>query len=277
MIISVITATYNAKKHLPRLLESLASQQCRDFELVVQDAASTDGTLDIIEAWRSHLPHVALASEKDNGIYDAWNKAIERAQGQWLLFLGADDALASDDVFTRAISVLREQPQHTLFAAGEGCLDFPDGTLHAFLKVDIANSAELFNYGSPVCHASLFYSMQLFNSHRFDTSFRVAADYDFLCQHWYNDQVIALNFLVTRMLVGGVSTTAASRWLTIRETLVISKKRRGFYPRPLCVLALKSLLHLSLHKILGSHWGDRVYDTLRQWNGHDAFWCKGKQ
>ncbi|MDR0467100.1 MAG: glycosyltransferase, partial [Deltaproteobacteria bacterium] len=80
---SVITATRNAGATLPRLLESLASQTCRDFELIIQDGASTDDTLAIVEAWRERLPALSPASGPDMGVSDAWNRALPRIRGQW--------------------------------------------------------------------------------------------------------------------------------------------------------------------------------------------------
>ncbi|MDR3362753.1 MAG: glycosyltransferase [Desulfovibrio sp.] len=75
---TIITATRNAAATLPRLLDFLACQTCRDFELVIQDGASTDGTVGLAEAYRDLLPALSLDSAPDRGIYDAWNKALGR-------------------------------------------------------------------------------------------------------------------------------------------------------------------------------------------------------
>ena len=88
---TIITSTYNAAATLPRLLDSLASQTCRDFNWIVQDGASSDATIQIVEQYRDRLPEVLADSGKDSGIYDAWNKAIDRWQdkmGEWVLFFG---------------------------------------------------------------------------------------------------------------------------------------------------------------------------------------------
>ena len=98
---TIITSTYNAAATLPHLLDSLASQTCRDFNWIVQDGASSDATIQIVEQYRDRLPEVLTDSGKDSGIYDAWNKAIDRWQdkmGEWILFLGADDKLADVNV-----------------------------------------------------------------------------------------------------------------------------------------------------------------------------------
>ena len=115
---TIITATRNAAAALQRLLDSLAGQTCRDFELVLQDGASTDGTTAVAEACRGRLPALVVASEPDAGIYDAWNKALQRAAGEWILFLGADDRLAAEDTLARCKERLAGIGPEKVFAAG---------------------------------------------------------------------------------------------------------------------------------------------------------------
>src|SRR5262245_48790230 len=87
-LITIVTATMNAAATLPITARSLAGQHGADFEWIVADGASTDGTLDYLS--RCEMP-VCWTSAPDRGIYDAWNKACRRARGEWLLFLGAGD------------------------------------------------------------------------------------------------------------------------------------------------------------------------------------------
>lgn len=89
--ISVITATYNAAKVLPSLIESLRAQSDRDFEWIVVDGASTDGTVDILRNAGDVVSR--WVSEPDFGIYDALNKALHMASGEYYLVVGADDLL----------------------------------------------------------------------------------------------------------------------------------------------------------------------------------------
>ncbi|MFJ5445046.1 glycosyltransferase [Methylobacillus methanolivorans] len=94
--LSIITATYNAVEMLPHLLASLRAQTDLDFEWVVMDAASTDGTVAILDGV-SDL-HLVYRSEPDFGIYDALNKAIKLCSGEYYLVIGADDLLYPDAV-----------------------------------------------------------------------------------------------------------------------------------------------------------------------------------
>ncbi|CAE6915974.1 Glyco_trans_2-like domain-containing protein [Ectopseudomonas oleovorans] len=123
--LSVVTATYNAVEVLPRLLASLRSQTDLDFEWVVVDAVSTDGTVELLESVRDL--RLVYRSEPDFGIYDALNKAVKLCSGEYYLVVGADDALTPDaianyrlwaaksgaDIVTAAVSIgaaVKEKP-----------------------------------------------------------------------------------------------------------------------------------------------------------------------
>lgn len=91
MKLSVITATYNAVEHLPKLIESLRNQEDKDFEWVVADGASTDGTLELLQSITDL--NIKISSQEDFGIYDALNRAIKISSGEFYLVVGADDYL----------------------------------------------------------------------------------------------------------------------------------------------------------------------------------------
>jgi glycosyltransferase involved in cell wall biosynthesis len=94
--ISIITATFNAVTDLPRLIESLVNQVDKDFEWVVADGGSTDGSLSLLESLKGI--NLKLSIEKDFGIYDALNRAIVQSQADYYLILGADDYLYPDAI-----------------------------------------------------------------------------------------------------------------------------------------------------------------------------------
>lgn len=105
--LSIITATYNAAEHLPRLIESLLAQTDQDFEWVVADGGSTDGTLELLEQARPKFKRLIVDSRPDFGIYDALNRAIKLASGDYYVVLGADDAFFSDAVRNYKLACLQ--------------------------------------------------------------------------------------------------------------------------------------------------------------------------
>src|SRR5690242_17431099 len=96
MKFSIITVCFNSENVLPKAMASLAIQNYKDYEWVVIDGASTDGTLKVAQSF-SAAPSV-IVSEKDNGIYDAMNKGVAKAQGDYIFFLNSDDAFHDENV-----------------------------------------------------------------------------------------------------------------------------------------------------------------------------------
>lgn len=96
--LSIVTATYNAESYLPHLIASLVAQTDPDFEWVVADGGSTDQTLDLINAAKSQLKTIIVDSRPDFGIYDALNRAVKLASGDYYVVVGADDVLFPEAV-----------------------------------------------------------------------------------------------------------------------------------------------------------------------------------
>ena len=88
-LLSIIIATYNAEKTLQRCLDSIIVQKSEEVELIIIDGGSTDNTVSIIKRNFKIIDY--WISEKDKGIYDAWNKGIDKANGKWVQFVGSDD------------------------------------------------------------------------------------------------------------------------------------------------------------------------------------------
>ena len=98
-LISVVIAVYNGKATLQQCLDSVTQQTYSHVELIVIDGGSTDGTVDLIRANAQKIAY--WISEPDRGIYNAWNKALAQAKGDWICFLGADDYLWNAQVIER--------------------------------------------------------------------------------------------------------------------------------------------------------------------------------
>ncbi len=224
--LSIITATLNAARTLPGLLASLAVQTCRDFELVVQDANSSDGTLDVFAAYRGELPSLSLVSEPDKDIYDAWNKALDRVAGEWILFLGADDVLKDENTLHFALERLAGLSEETLFGCGTLELLDSHGETRTIVTPHLDGGRALLRSGKmPTGHPALFYRRRIFDRSRFDVSFRIASDLELLCRVWTeNTQAASLELVVTRMGAGGISESPFSTFLTRREVFRVMRR-----------------------------------------------------
>ena len=106
MKISIITITYNSVKMLNRALESVQSQTYPDIEHIIVDGASTDGTREMIEAYAKKHPNVRWISEPDEGIYNALNKGLQYAHGDYVLFLNSGDWLFENTTLERVLNII---------------------------------------------------------------------------------------------------------------------------------------------------------------------------
>jgi glycosyltransferase involved in cell wall biosynthesis len=190
--VSLVCVTYNAGKHLPQLLESIGQHKTADTELVIIDGNSTDDTLEII-GQNAHLVDFYL-TEPDAGIYDAMNKAIRHTQGQWILFLGADDKLEAG--YGAMVSELKEP--HIIYYGnvifyGEEYKEVFDDYL--LTKTNI-------------CHQGIFYTKAVFEKYEYDLKYKVYADYHLNLRCWKDKEFRFehLPHFVSSYAVGGFST-----------------------------------------------------------------------
>ena len=165
--ISVIVVCRNPGARLRTALESVWAQTFLP-ELVVIDGASTDGSREWLESQRPRI--AALVSEPDAGIYPAMNKGLAATTADWVLFLGADDRLATPTTLAEAANSLATTDASV--ASGEARFD--DGRLYSFGGIHTAIRRNF------VHHQATFYRRALFTRHgSFDSSLRIQADYEF--------------------------------------------------------------------------------------------------
>ena len=216
---SVIIPTYHAGQTLRRCLESILQQTDTDVEIIVQDGNSTDGTTEV--ARNIGDDRIKIFSEPDHGIYDAMNKAIGRSSGMWLLFLGSDDYLYNPDVLGDMRNELGNTTAQLAYGNVKVVGDTPwakDGAVYRG-KITLP---ELLSYN--YSHQAVFYHRNIFNEgHRYNTRYRICADYDFnlRCTARYRVQYVPV--IVSAFVGGGISSVeedsefARDKWMnTIR-------------------------------------------------------------
>lgn len=205
MKFSIIMATMNAEKYLARALRSICGQTCTDYEVILQDGGSTDASATIAAGFGER---VLWKSENDSGIYDAWNRALARVRGDWVIFLGADDMLLQNDVLERADTVLRDLPEEVSFAYGDltiGTDERPELLIRRSLRA--VYTIMLNTMGLPF--PATFIRSALFAEQRFDAHFRIAGDYDLAARCLTKDNVARLPLAVSYMENGGISQSDA--------------------------------------------------------------------
>lgn len=206
-IISIIIATYNAEKTLKRCLNSIVSQKKDQLELLIIDGCSTDRTMDIVREFAESID--VIVSEVDKGIYDAWNKGIRLATGEWIMFLGADDYLLEGAMNVYG-NYLKKYvwDDIDIITAQSKLID----TKGKYLRV-LGNPYEVqeFRRYMKISHGSTLHNRKLFDElGDFNLSFRICADYEFLLRKELNARYIETPTIA--MQVGGVSNTIRGLW-----------------------------------------------------------------
>ena len=275
--LSCIVATYNAEKTLPILLESLKKQNLQDIEIIIQDGGSKDGTLSIIDTWRNAIPHLKIHSAPDKGIYDAWNKALDHVNGKWVLFLGADDTWLNSTSVDKALALLKTLPNDATYLATPVAVvphsgDKPSLEKGSLLQPHVPVEKNL-PHGMALPHQGLFHRTSLFQNRRFDTSFRIAGDYDFLSRTYALGTIHANKTPLVCMAAGGVSSSLNSMWRCEWEQLNISRR---YFPKAvpwkLCMRLMRSLVYLGLLQTIGMHRTAQFANTIRKIMGRPPLW-----
>ena len=173
MLFSIITVTYNAGKVLKTTLDSVKEQSFRDFEYLVIDGASTDDTLELVE--QAGIPTTKVWSEPDNGLYDAMNKAIDKANGQYLIFLNAGDAFATAETLAHIAIKAQESPD---VIYGQTQLVDSTGKVVGMRHLTAPEKLDWqsFKDGMLVCHQAFIARRDL--CIHYDLNYRFSADYD---------------------------------------------------------------------------------------------------
>jgi len=220
--LSIIVATWNAARTLERCLESVNSQKFTEWELLIADGASTDGTVDIIRQHEAGLSW--WQSRKDGGIYDAWNQALSHARGDYICFLGADDFLVSDTTLAALFGAIGEQ-QYDLVSSRGIVFNPVTGKENKF--------GSAWNYHRlgrhmVVCHPGLLHKRSLFEAHGvFNTRYRIAADLEFLLRLAPTLSTLDVDMVTVRIEAAGISRRNVMKRLREQREILASCERYG--------------------------------------------------
>lgn len=193
--LSIIIPTFNSGAVLGRALDSIVGQTFIDWEVLIMDGVSTDNTLDVANSYNDNRIHVY--SEPDNGIYDAMNKGIIKAKGEWFYFLGSDDWL------------LNSQVLQTVFQFDVKELDVMYGEVEApqlGAKHRGVWSVEQIEYN--ICHQAILFRSNLFKRiGLYNNKYKILADFEFNLRWFLNGKINSkhIDLEIAHYTKGGVS------------------------------------------------------------------------
>lgn len=215
--ISVITAVRNGVSTIERTIQSVLAQSYRNIQYIVIDGGSTDGTIDVINQYASQID--CWVSEADRGIYDGFNKGIDRAEGKYVCILNADDFFSPDAVERLVEQIPLEVTADRL------------PIIHANMSLIMASGRPIAEYhhrgnafrkrfsAMPVNHPATFVPLVVYQKiGKFDASFRIAGDYEFILRALNSGvKFIYIDETLVYMQTGGASS--------LRNAYVLSHER----------------------------------------------------
>lgn len=203
---SIIIPTFNAAGSIQACLDSIIQQTCFDYEVWVIDGCSNDSTVALLHQFENICPQLNFISEKDKGIYDALNKGIQRAKGEWIICLGSDDILYDTTVLFNA-------KQWMQFNVGEKMVY---GDVNIFGDNHWAKDGHVYDgiftlkklIHKNICQQAIFYHHSVFKElGLFNEKYFICADWDFNLKCFSRYQPKYINLVIARFSAGGLSST----------------------------------------------------------------------
>lgn len=218
-MLTIVTATYNAASVLENLINSIIPQKSKEVEFVIIDGNSKDSTLEIIKKYESYIDF--WQSEPDKGIYDAWNKGIKVAKGEWIMFIGADDCLTANAIsdylnFIKSIKL----DDYDIISSKRVMFDLKGKK--------IATVGALWEWpsclsGMPISHPGALHNKFLFQEQGlFNIEYKIAGDYELLLRKGSNLKAAFIDKITIEVCEGGVSDS----YLAIKEYYEVLKNKK---------------------------------------------------
>lgn len=217
MTISIITVNLNNYEGLERTIKSVEAQTYKDFEWIVVDGGSTDGSRELIEEHASRI--TKWVSEPDSGIYNAMNKGTRMSAGDYLLFLNSGDSLASNDVLSLVSGEMYKDHFHSDFYIGTENIVDRDGTILALRDATNTIHSFMSMYIGSIPHQATFISHRKLEQYPYNESYRIVSDWVFFLQTigLQKSSVKLLPIIVSNFDSSGIGSSPTASHLEERE------------------------------------------------------------
>lgn len=225
-LFSIITVTYNAAETLPRTLASVKAQTCRLFEYLVIDGMSSDNTLQL--AKDSGIEGMIIHSGKDKGIYDAMNKGLGMAKGEYVIFLNAGDSFHSNDTLQLIADTIMNNDFPGIVYGQTDIVDIEGNRLgDRHLRAPSVLTLDSFRNGMVVCHQAFVVLRRITGA--YDLQYRYSADYDWCikCLQHSRHNIYIDNVIIDYLNEG---TTTRNHRRSLRERFKIMCYYYGTWP-----------------------------------------------
>jgi len=222
-LFSIIMPAWNADKTIRASLDSIVNQKFTDFEVLIMDGLSTDLTVQIVQSYAVRNPRIRWISEKDNGIFDAMNKGIQAAKGEWVYFMGSDDSLINDNVLGLIAGNIEDKDEIIYGNSVWLPANFDDHGPKSYLG--------LLQEG--INHQRVFYKKELFTKYGFyNVHFKFASDLELNNRFFCNPAIQRkyVNVPVANFHAGGISAQHIDEELWKNWKSIIVKNFKPYLP-----------------------------------------------
>jgi glycosyltransferase involved in cell wall biosynthesis len=192
-LVTIITVTYNSRSSLKQAFDSVVNQSYEKIEFIVIDGGSTDGTIDLIKEYSYKITY--WVSEPDQGIYNAMNKGIDKANGDLVYFLNSDDYLYDSSVVEDIVKIYGQANKPDAIYGPVLIYNKKSGVIG---RSDKKFEPKYVQKGRVICHQGIFMKRELLVKHKFNEQYKIVADYELQvkcliqkCRFLHVDKVIA--------------------------------------------------------------------------------------
>jgi len=240
--VSIVTVAYNGGSEIEETILSVLNQSFKNVEFIIIDGGSTDGTLEILRKYDSRIDY--WVSEKDSGIYDAMNKGIELARGNYLCFLNCGDRFYSEKVLANIFETFSAPSDLEQIIYGDREVRYSSG------KTLISKAGVVTDLwkGSQFCHQSVFIPTSYHKAHPYNLEVPIAADFEFFFNALRNGvRFEKIDSVISSIEAGGISDTQRvevikSWWQVVGKGFKTDLYFRGRIVRELIVKRVKTLI-----------------------------------
>lgn len=277
-LISVITAVYNGEKYLEQTINSVINQTYPNLEYIIIDGGSKDNTNNIIRKYQERITY--YISEKDNGVYDAWNKGVKASKGTWIVFLGADDYFRDEHVCSNMISYFETAVISNIrYIYGKiDLLSNDDQPIDVLGKPWESSRKEILQHMS-LTHCASFHHKFLFEENGlFDTRFRIAGDYELLLREFTkNKDALFCDMVLAGMRIGGLSANIKLKLVLAKENILARRLNKLSPTLSHRWQVVKAKIALLLVNLTGERTVNRISDMQRRIKGKEKMWTTTEQ
>ncbi len=232
---TVITSTLNALHLLKYTAASIFGQSLHDWQWIIIDGASTDGTSEWLRETCIAYQNCFYISELDQGIFDAWNKALPLVLGDWVIFLGSGDQFRHRKILEICAELLAATPAAMNLAYGRSeFTDRADANCGKLIDNRWEGLTGTWEYGRPrlPSHQSVFHRARMFNNGSgFDASYRIAGDAAVLLREFLRNGGVDIQLTTSLVVGGGISDKRSNKPLMLRENLRANRSVGLFWTR----------------------------------------------